>query len=305
MTERQTVLAVDDVPSNLKLLGQILGDQYRVLFATSGAAGLEVAHAQKPDLILLDVMMPGIDGYEVCRQLKAHPRTERIPVIFVTTLKEETDETRGLEIGAIDYITKPFCPAIIRARVRNHLELKRYRDLLEAMSMTDGLTGLPNRRHFDQHLDREWRAAIRESSTLSLVLIDIDFFKLYNDHYGHLLGDECLRAVARALAIGARRPSELVARYGGEEFACLLPGTPASGARTVAELMRGNVLDLSLPHEKSQVSPHVTVSMGIGTASPLLGEDPDTLVTRADQNLYQAKRNGRNRVAPPLQELPE
>lgn len=296
MTDRHTVLAIDDVPANLKLLGQILGDQYRFLCTTNGVAGLEIAEAQRPDLILLDVVMPDLDGYEICRLLKANPITERIPVIFLTSLKEEEDETRGLEIGAIDYVTKPFSPPIIRARVRNHLELKKYRDLLESMSMTDGLTGLPNRRHFDQHLDREWRSAIREQKSISVVMMDIDCFKLYNDHYGHVQGDECLRAVARALRNGARRPSELVARYGGEEFACILPDTSAAGAATVAEAMLARVVDLEVPHAKSLVSPHVTMSMGVGSASPEVGSDVGELIARADENLYRAKKEGRNRV---------
>lgn len=296
MTERHTVLAIDDVPANLKLLGQILGEEYRFLCATTGAAGLEIAETQRPDLILLDVMMPEIDGYEVCTRLKANPKTERIPVIFLTSLKEETDETRGLEIGAIDYVTKPFCPAIIRARVRNHLELKKYRDLLESMSMTDGLTALPNRRHFDQHLDREWRAAIREQKTLSMIMMDVDCFKLYNDHYGHVQGDACLRTVAAALALGARRPSELVARYGGEEFACILPDTSRAGAVTVAEGMLQHVADLGLPHEKSLVAPYVTLSIGVGSATPEVGMTVGDLIAQADESLYRAKRSGRNRV---------
>lgn len=296
MTEKQTVLAIDDVPANLKLLGQILGQEYRLLLSTGGAHGLQVALDQRPDLILLDVMMPELDGYEVCRRLKADPRTERIPVIFLTSLKEETDETKGLELGAIDYVTKPFSPPIIRARVRNHLELKRYRDMLESMSLTDGLTGLSNRRHFDQHLDREWRAAIREQKTLSLVMIDIDCFKLYNDRYGHLQGDECLRAVAGVLASSARRPSEMVARYGGEEFACILPDTGREGAATVAESMRARVAELQLPHEKSLVAPHVTLSLGVGTLSPVVGAPVGDLVALADENLYKAKKGGRDRV---------
>lgn len=296
MTEKQTVLAIDDVPANLKLLGQILGSQYRYLCATSGQAGLEIALAQQPDIILLDVMMPDVDGYEICARLKADASTRAIPVIFITSLKEETDETRGLEIGAIDYVTKPFCPAIIQARVRNHLELKRYRDMLERMSVTDGLTGIPNRRHFEQFLEREWRSAIRKQSPISLILLDVDFFKLYNDHYGHVRGDECLRGVAQALVGAARRPSELVARYGGEEFACVLPDTTSAGAATVARAQLQRVAALKLPHEKSTVAEHVTLSLGVATVTPAVGQAAADLIVLADEKLYCAKKNGRNQV---------
>lgn len=294
--DKSTVLAIDDAPANIKLLGQILSPHYRFLFATKGSDGLEIAVTQRPDLILLDVIMADMDGHEVCKQLKANPLTQNIPVVFITALKEQTDEAYGLEIGAIDYITKPFCPAIVHARVRNHLELKRYRDLLESQAATDGLTGIPNRRHFDQAMEREWRSAIRRKSNLSLILIDIDFFKPYNDHYGHVLGDECLRTVAQALVGGARRPSELVARYGGEEFVCLLPDTELSGALHVAGEILERVRVLQLPHLASTIAGHVTLSLGVASASPLLGQLPQELIQLADEQLYQAKKSGRNQV---------
>lgn len=294
--DKSTVLAIDDAPTNIKLLGQILAPHYRFLFATKGSDGLEIAVTQRPDLILLDVVMSDMDGHEVCKQLKSNPLTQNIPVVFITALKEQTDEAYGLEIGAIDYITKPFCPAIVRARVRNHLELKRYRDLLESQAATDGLTGIPNRRHFDQAMEREWRSAIRRKSNISLVLIDIDFFKPYNDHYGHLIGDECLRTVGQALVGGARRPSELVARYGGEEFVCLLPDTQLSGAVHVAGEILERVRTLQLPHAASPIASYVTLSLGVATASPLVGQLPQELIQLADEQLYHAKRSGRNQV---------
>lgn len=299
-TEKQTVLAIDDVPANLKLLGEILAPEYRFLVATSGAQGLEIAAAKQPDLILLDVMMPGMDGYEVCSQLKANPLTQSIPVIFITALKEETDEEKGLEIGAIDYVTKPFSPSIVRIRVRNHLELKRYRDLLQSQAVTDGLTGIANRRQFDKWLEREWRLAIRRQSSISLLLGDIDCFKLFNDHYGHPEGDECLKAVARALAGGLRRPSELLARYGGEEFACILPETDLAGAVHFANNLLEQVRALKMPHEKSLVGDIVTMSLGCATMSPTLGEGPESLIQAADEQLYAAKRAGRNQVGSEL-----
>ena len=217
-------------------------------------------------------------------------------MIFITSLKDETDEAFGLEIGAIDYITKPFSPAIVKARVRNHLELKHYRDMLESQAATDGLTGIPNRRHFDESLEREWRSAIRRKSHISLILMDIDCFKPYNDFYGHLQGDECLRTVGRSLVGGARRPSELVARYGGEEFACVLPDTDLAGAMHVATELLERVRAQELAHEKSTVGPHVTLSLGVACMSPEVGNVPGELIQRADSQLYEAKRAGRNQV---------
>jgi diguanylate cyclase (GGDEF)-like protein len=297
VTEKQTILAIDDVPANLKTLGEILKSDYRFLVATSGAAGLEIATTQQPDLILLDVMMPEMDGYEVCSRLKSNPLTQSIPVIFISALKEETDEARGLEIGAIDYVTKPFSPSIVRIRVRNHLELKRYHDLLESQAVTDGLTGIANRRQFDKWLDREWRLAIRRQSPISLIMGDIDCFKLFNDHYGHPEGDECLKAVARALTAGLRRPSELLARYGGEEFACILPDTDLNGAVHFAASLLDNVRALGMAHEKSLVTDVVTMSLGAACLTPSVGDTPEVLIQAADTQLYAAKKAGRNQVS--------
>lgn len=296
IAEKQTVLAIDDMPANLKLLGEILKPEYRFLVATSGAQGLELASSKQPDLILLDVMMPEMDGYEVCRQLKANPLTQSIPVIFITAMKEETDEEKGLEIGAIDYITKPFSPSIVRIRVRNHLELKRYHDLLANQAVTDGLTRIANRRQFDKWLEREWRLAIRRQAPIALILGDIDHFKLFNDHYGHPEGDECLKAVAKALTSGLRRPSELLARYGGEEFACILPESDLAGALHFANNLLEHVQNVRIPHEKSTTSDIVTMSLGVACMSPQLGDASERLIQAADEKLYEAKRNGRNQV---------
>ncbi len=294
-TKKSTVLAIDDAPANLKLLAQILATDHRFLLSTSGADGLEIAVTQRPDLILLDVVMPDMSGHEVCLQLKSNPLTQNIPVIFVTSLKDQTDEAHGLEIGAIDYITKPFCAPVVKARVRNHLELKKYRDLLESQATTDGLTGIPNRRNFDIALEREWRSAIRRKSDIAIILIDIDFFKLYNDHYGHLLGDECLRNVAQTLVTSARRPSEVVARYGGEEFACILPDTDAAGAAHVAADLLERVRNANISHAASKVAEHVTLSLGVVSCQPQVGDSAAALLQRVDDQLYAAKRGGRNR----------
>jgi len=274
----------------------ILGNDYDILVSTSGEEALVLAASESIDLILLDVEMPGMDGYEVCRKLKQNPYTKNIPVIFVSAANDVQHETKGLEIGAIDYIVKPSNPAIIKARVKNHLGLKKYRDILERISLIDGLTGIANRRHFDQTLEKEWRRALHHGDILSLALIDIDFFKKYNDYYGHLAGDECLQKVGSILTESLKRASDLGARYGGEEFVILLPSTAKDGALTVTERIRSNVEELRISHEMSEVAKHVTVSIGVAAIRPELDKVPSKLIRQADSALYQAKNAGRNRV---------
>jgi diguanylate cyclase (GGDEF)-like protein len=295
--ERATILVVDDYPANVFLLGEGLMEDYDVIVATNGMQALEMASSiKRPDLILLDILMPEMDGYEVCRRLKDEPWTHGIPIIFISAKDAVEDETRGLEAGAVDYITKPISLPIVRARVRTHVELKRHRDLLENLSMRDGLTGIGNRRSFEQHLDMVWRNAARDRTQVSLVLADIDHFKLYNDHYGHVAGDDCLRRVAGTLQEQIRRPADLVARYGGEEFVCVLPGTGRPGALGVAEAIRAAVEALGLPHAASPVTDHVTISLGVATSVPGAGQTSEELLQQADEALYAAKGSSRNTV---------
>ena len=294
--QNPTLLIVDDTPLNIELLDGVLGQDYEILFATRGEDALEIAREEAPDLILMDVMMPEMDGYEVCSRLKADPRTAGIPIIFVTALDQEADEARGLELGAIDYITKPINPVIVKARVRNHIELKRHQDILRGLTFLDGLTCIANRRRFDQFLDLEWRRAVRNGSRLSLIMIDIDLFKPFNDTHGHAAGDECLKQVAHGMAREIQRPGDLVARYGGEEFVCVLPETDPQGALAVAERIQARLAALALPHGASKVAPVVTLSMGVATVQPVEGEDPASVIEAADRALYEAKRLGRNRI---------
>ncbi len=294
--ERQRILIVDDTKLNNQIMKDILGNDYDILVSTTGEEGLALAASESIDLILLDVEMPGMNGYEVCRKLKQNPYTQNIPVIFVSAANDVQHETEGLEIGAIDYIIKPSNPAIIRARVKNHLELKKYRDILERISLIDGLTGIANRRHFDQTLEKEWRRALRQEDIVSLALIDIDFFKKYNDFYGHLAGDKCLQKVGSILKESLKRASDLGARYGGEEFAILLPSTAKEGALTVAERICDNIEELRIPHEMSKVAKHITVSIGVAAIRPEADKIPSDLIRQADSALYQAKNAGRNRV---------
>jgi diguanylate cyclase (GGDEF)-like protein len=293
---KPTILVVDDATSNIEILNGVLDSDYEILFATCGKDALEIIKEQMPDLILLDIVMPDIDGYEVCTRIKADAKTQEIPVIFITAMGQEEDESKGLNAGAIDYITKPIRPSIVKARIRNHLELKRYRDSLKTLSTVDGLTGVGNRRRFDEILSREWLRARRNLSPISLLLMDIDFFKAYNDHYGHLAGDDCLRKVAAGLSGIARRPADLLARYGGEEFVLLLPETDAEGGLKIANRVREKMDHLKIPHAFSAAASYVTLSIGVATMVPTDEETFNELIKRSDELLYEAKQNGRNQV---------
>jgi diguanylate cyclase (GGDEF)-like protein len=295
-TIKPTILIVDDAPSNIEILNGILDSDYEILFATNGKDALEVAQEHMPDLILLDVVMPEMDGYEVCTRLKTDIKTREIPVIFITGMGQEEEEAKGLSIGAIDYVIKPIRPSIVKARVRNHLELKRYRDTLKSLSTIDGLTGIANRRRFDEVLSHEWLLARRTLAPLSLLLMDIDLFKAYNDHYGHLAGDDCLRKVAAGLSEVARRPGDLAARYGGEEFVLLLPDTNSEGARCIANRVQEKIKTLNIPHAFSTVANQITLSIGSASMVPTDEKISDELIKRSDELMYEAKLNGRNQV---------
>ncbi|MBT0664107.1 PleD family two-component system response regulator [Geobacter pelophilus] len=297
VNELPKVLVVDDAPINIQLLNDALQENHRVFFATNGKDALKIAATSLPDLILLDIMMPDMDGYEVCRKFKADPLLKDIPIIFITAMSQQEDESSGLELGAVDYITKPFNPSIVRLRVRNQLELKRQRDLLGRLSCMDGLTGLHNRRGFDEFIDREWRRAIRNRSPMSIIMIDIDHFKDYNDAYGHLAGDDCLKRVAYLLEASLERPADFIARYGGEEFICVLPDTEMPGTLVLAEKLRLAIESAAIPHQFSMVAPCVTISLGAISEIPSPASDSKELLNRADKLLYLAKRKGRNQVA--------
>ncbi|WP_061288632.1 diguanylate cyclase [Azotobacter vinelandii] len=293
---RQTVLIVDDLPVNLAFVAGVLEAECEVIAASDGTSALRLAVEALPDLILLDVRMPGIGGFEVCRRLKASALTAPIPVIFLTSLSDPDDEAEGLEIGAIDYIVKPFNAPVLRARVRNHLRLARQHELLERMAQCDGLTGIANRRAFDAFLERQWRHQERLRRPLAVLMMDVDHFKAYNDALGHLDGDRCLRQIARAVADARLRGPGLVARFGGEEFACVLPDIDAGAALHVGERMREAVEALRIPHPASSAAPRVTLSIGGATAIPGPGLDAGALLEMADEALYAAKRAGRDRV---------
>jgi len=292
---RARILVADDQPANLLIVGHALKDEFDIWSTSDGAALIEQAAAGGGDLILLDVEMPGLDGFEVCRRLKADPRTETIPIIFLTARDSLSDETLGFDLGGVDYIAKPIRPAIIRARVRTHLELKRARDLLEQLASVDALTGIANCRGFDSALDLEWRRAIRRGRWLSIALIDVDDFKQFNDAFGHLKGDVCLRDVAASFSRLTRRSGELVARYGGEEFALIFPELdPPAMTHTMAALLEG-VRTLGIAHPASRAGSTVTVSAGAVSLLPARDRSTDEILEIADRLLYEAKQAGRNR----------
>ena len=293
MTAKAKILIVDDEANTLASLSRAFRlAGHEAVVCDNAARGLAVAQSEPFDLILSDVVMPGMDGFELLRRLKAAPETQHVPVIFVTAMDEIDDEERGLLLGAVDYITKPIRPAIVRARVRTHVELKTQRDLLEQRALIDGLTGIPNRRRFDQELDARWRAAQRSGSPLSLLLIDVDHFKQFNDSYGHGAGDDCLRRVAGAIAAACNRSGDLAARYGGEEFAVILPGAAAD---TQLRRLLGAIRALGIPHRASSAADVVTASVGGVEVVPDGSLAAAQALERADQQLYAAKKEGRNR----------
>ena len=293
---RQTILIVDDAPDNIQIINAILEEDYEIFFATSGEKAIDLAVSENPDLILLDVMMPNMDGYEVCQKLKSYKQFYHLPVIFLTAMSEIEDEAKGLKLGAIDYITKPFSPAIVQVRIKNHLELKRQRDILENLSTRDGLTGIANRRRFDEFLEQEWLRAKRKNTQLSLIMMDVDHFKQYNDNYGHLAGDDCLKQIALTLENQLKRPTDLVARYGGEEFVSILPDTNTEGALHIAKQFLESISELKKPHSHSSAADHVTISIGIATVTPNDSFSKKELINTADSSLYEAKGGGRNQV---------
>ena len=294
---RSKILIVDDNPQNIELLMELFKDEYKIAAATNAQRALKIAASHTPpDIILADILMPEMDGYDLCLALKKDTKTQNIPVIFVTALSEILDENRGFSLGAIDYITKPFHPPVVKARVRLHLDLKRKQELLEKYAFIDALTEIPNRRRFDEVMDCEWNRAMRSGNVLSLIFMDIDYFKTYNDTYGHDIGDECLRRVAACLQNSMRRAGDFVARYGGEEFAAILPYTNYTDAIAMAKHITKNVDDLAIEHKTSDACRHLSLSMGITTIRPSETSRPSDFLKTADTMLYSAKEKGRHSI---------
>ncbi|MES2116048.1 MAG: diguanylate cyclase [Pseudomonadota bacterium] len=292
----QKVLVADDDAINRQVLAELLKPEYTVLLAKNGAQALERATRHAPDLILLDVMMPDLDGFEVLRQLRADPQTADIAVIFISGLDRPEDEANGLKMGVADYIAKPFNATVVLARVALHLQVVRQQRMLEHLAHVDGLTELANRRRFDEVYGNEWQRAQRNGRPLSLAMLDIDCFKQYNDHYGHPAGDRALRAVARAAAGRMQRPADLAARYGGEELVLLMPDTDAAQACRLVHAICQEVTLQAIAHAASTAAPVLTVSAGGATLRLTAGESAPDLFSAVDSHLYQAKQAGRNRI---------
>jgi len=295
--EKPRILIVDDEKINLKVLADLLKDEYLPILARDGEqALLHAFNDTPPDLILLDVVMPEMGGHEVIKILKNDDQTKNIPVIFVTSLNSTDDEERGLLLGAVDYITKPFSPPIVKMRLRNQLRIVHQYKLLDQLAYLDGLTEISNRRRFEEVFQKEWARSARNGTPFSLAMADVDYFKQYNDHYGHAMGDTALQRIARALDSVLRRPGDLIARYGGEEFVLLLPETDMYAAQEVAQRCLQNVNALNIFHHYSQVADHVSISLGIVTKGNDGITSPQDFVMTADRNLYLAKENGRNQI---------
>lgn len=295
--EKARILIVDDEKTNLDVLGGLLKPYYRTIVTKNGEQALKrLEKAPLPDLILLDVSMPGRNGYDICSEIKRNILTREIPVIFITSKTEEHNEAQGFNVGAVDYIVKPFSPVVTLARIKTHIELKERGDILKNYAIIDGLTGISNRRRFDEFLEYEWERSGRYQHPISLILLDIDFFKLFNDYYGHAQGDICIKQVARAIVNAMPRSVDLASRYGGEEFACILPETRAEGTLTVAERIRENCRTLEIPHANSKVANFVTLSIGTVTVVPTTKMLMTNLIEMADKALYRAKQSGRNQI---------
>jgi diguanylate cyclase (GGDEF)-like protein len=296
MTEKNCILIVDDNPDNIRVLGTILRqNNYRVVIAQSGVQALKTLEITDVDLILLDVMMPEMDGFEACRCIKTNPDWQVIPIIFLTAKVEESEIIKGLEVGAVDYITKPFNTSVLLARVQTHVQLHQYHKYLQDQAYLDGLTQIPNRFKFEKVLQMEWNRALRSHAPLAVLMIDIDYFKVLNDTYGHLTGDQVLKKVAAAIDCLTKRAGDFVARYGGEEFVVILPNNELESALTLAESIRVAVEELRIENKNTPLQ-QITISMGAASLTPDNSLSAMQLVDKADQQLLFAKQNGKNQV---------
>lgn len=295
MKEQEKILVIDDSSVQADMLKSILEEDYAVTVAHTAEAGLHHARVGNFSLVLLDVIMPGMDGFDLLCKMQEEVVTQHVPVILITSLRDTEYEERGLLLGAVDYITKPYHPPVVRARVNTHVKLYRYRTQVEHQSMIDPMTGVPNRRSYDENCRNKWKEAVRFQQPISLCMFDIDRFKTYNDTFGHPAGDKVICAVAQTATGLLRRSTDFFARYGGEEFVAIVMGSDAKAASEQMKKIRQAVEDLHIPHAP-EVSPWVTVSIGGVTVVPEQEDSYDTYLKIADTMLYDAKRFGRNRV---------
>ena len=292
------VLLVDDDENQLQFYSSGLSTLFHCEFCTSPEKALNVAQQHpQPDLLILDIMMPRYDGFELCRLFKENDNTRNIPIIFVTSCLDIEHKTTGFNAGCVDYITKPVLIPEMIARIQTHVRLRQQANMLEDMALSDPLTKVANRRKYNEFMLREWQRGIRYGQPMSLILIDIDFFKRFNDHYGHSIGDDCLIQVANVLSATSKRSSDLFARVGGEEFVLILPDCAVEGAKQKAALMLQRLHAIAIPHAASEVAKQVTASMGVASMMPSTTLDPISLFQAADGALYEAKMAGRNQYS--------
>lgn len=294
---KHLILIIDHQIDDLRGLGTFLKGMGEIIFATSAEVGLFLADQRQPDLIIANGSMPTLSGPELCQRLKLGPKTAGCAVIIVGEQDADRQEIEALEAGAVDFIHKPYREAVLRARIKTHLNLYQQHSQLQVLADRDGLTEVYNRRYFDCQGRLEWQRHYRQQQPLTLALLDIDHFKSYNDTYGHMQGDFCLREVAQALVQNSRRPAEFVARYGGEEFAVILPNTDARDARKYGQWICEQIHNLAIPHNASPTIPFVTISAGIATTIPTSQASLENLLATADSALYMAKEAGRNQFA--------
>ena len=290
-----SVLIIDDQEAIISSLVKILKPEYRIYSELNGKDGIEAAEKHLPDVILLDVLMTDMDGYDVIDLLKRSETTKNIPVIFITSLTGDDNEAKGLALGAADYITKPFTPGIVTLRIRNQIKLVDQLRTIEKLSMMDQLTDLPNRRNFEERISSEWGRSSRERTHISLLMIDLDNFKSYNDRFGHQQGDVALQSMTKVFTDVLRRPGDFAARWGGEEFIVLLPNTDLFGALEIAEHIRSSAenMDVSCTDEAAS---KITVSIGVNMREQGQGGSISDFISKADEALYNAKHKGRNRI---------
>lgn len=291
----EKILIVDDSLLQATQLKAIIEDEYDVTIAQTAEDGLRRASDEDFSLILLDVVMPEMDGFTLLKKLQEEIITQSVPVILITSLADAVNEQHGLILGAVDYITKPYIPLIVKARVNTHVKLYRYRRQIEEQSMTDQLTGVANRRRYDRYSLTKWSEAARLQVPFSICMFDIDHFKMYNDTFGHPAGDKVISAIAKTISSHLKRSTDFVARYGGEEFVAISMGDPSKKIFEHLQKVRQAIEDLHIPHAPN-VSDWVTVSVGGVTVVPETRDTYDVYLKIADTMLYDAKKHGRNRV---------
>ena len=301
------ILIVDDSILNEEMLRVMLTadmtvsdgagqDHYILDFAKTGTQALEMIAENRPDLILLDIVMPGMSGFDVLARLQESESTKSIPVIFITGLNDESNEERGLICGAVDYITRPFHKAVVLARIRTHKRIVEQMRLIEIYSLIDPLTNISNRRSFDFQIKEIWGRAARKKESVSVLMLDVDNFKNYNDTYGHQQGDAALKVIANTITTALKRSSDMAFRWGGEEFAAVLVDTTLDGAVIVAERIRESVEGAAIPDIGGGAPHNITVSVGVASQNPGNDNNYPELIRLADLALYNAKNSGRNRV---------